>query len=105
MTTPEQKKEIARVKMASYNRQPERMAKNRQISIKRSKVRKLETTGKRFQEHTIDELLTIAHQRCIASNADWDANKDEIERVLRILHWSQDVLSRSLTSCISAQST
>lgn len=105
MSTPEEKKELARIKMAIYNHQPERMAMKRNFSIKRSKARKLETTGKRFQEHSMDELLSIARQRCIDANVDWNSNKQIMEYVLSILHSPQPVLNDPAIQSISAQTT
>ncbi len=69
-----------------YNRRPEVMAKSRQNQINLSHARKLQTTKKRFTEHSIEELTLLAMQRCNETGIDYETNKEAIMTVLRILH-------------------
>lgn len=69
-----------------YHRRPEVMEKKRQYQIDASHSRKLETTKKRFIEHSIDELLKLARKRCVETGVDYEANKAVLEAALRILH-------------------
>ena len=80
------RREQARVKQAAYNQLEHRKEERRQASSARSREHKLNTTEKRFEEHTIDDLLRIAHRKYAEAGIDFAANKTEISRVLTVLH-------------------
>jgi hypothetical protein len=74
--------------LREYNRRPEVMERNRKNQIDLSHVRKLQTTKKRFIEHSLEELTLLAIQRCDENHVDYETHKEAIDKVLRILHGS-----------------
>jgi hypothetical protein len=86
-----EKKELLRAKKAAYNAQEHMKERRRIASSARSRAHKVATTEKRLQEHTIEELILIARNRCRDTNIDWNENKDRIQAVLVILHGPETV--------------
>jgi hypothetical protein len=86
MNSDAERKEQIRVKKAEYDAQEHMKERRRIASSARSKVHKVATTEKRIQEHSIDELMIIARNRCLATNTNWDENRAKILDVLRMLH-------------------
>ena len=89
------KKEIARLKAAEYERLPHRKEKCRMYAIQINKTKKLLSTAKRLEEHTFEELLTIAAMKCQELNIDFTTRENEILSVLSILHGSAFVHKNS----------
>lgn len=90
------RREQARVKQAAYNQLEHRKEGRRQASSARSREHKLNTTEKRFEEHSIDDLLRIARRKYAEAGIDFAAYESEIARVLTVLHGVPIVQSTSM---------
>jgi hypothetical protein len=92
MSTPEEiRRQERRERQAKYDQRDDRKEIRRMMSIAKSKERKLATTDKRFRQHSVDELMSIARSRCIEDGIDFEANRVQIEAVLRILHGRETI--------------
>ncbi len=69
-----------------YRRRPDVMEKAREISLRRSKERKLHTTMGRFEEHSYEELMHVVAMKCAQKGVEYDALKEDFSRLIRILH-------------------
>lgn len=94
------KKELERIKMAERNQLPHRKEYRRKASLATSKERKVGSTAKRFDEHTMDELIKIARQKCEARNIDYNKYQDVLLTALRILRDDGSVFSDAGTYII-----
>jgi hypothetical protein len=90
------RREQERIRQAAYNQLEHRKEERRQASKAKSKEHKLNTTEKRLEEHSIDDLLRIARRKCAASGIDFATHESEITRVLNILHGTQIVQSTGI---------
>lgn len=95
-----EKREKRRVQMVVYNQLPHRKEYQRQAAKNRSAKHKLETTAKRFTEHSVDDLLFIASQKYKKAGLDFDAHIAAVRAVLEVLHESPCVLSEVRTNDI-----
>lgn len=68
-----------------YWSRPDVIAANRAKAKLAYSDKKLKTTAKRLQEHSIQELLEIAKKRCDEKGLNWEINKNKILEVLEIL--------------------
>jgi len=69
-----------------YARTPAAMERARKESLRKSKEKKLLTTMGRFEEHTVDELMSIVAAKCAQKGIDFNVQKDDFTRLIRILH-------------------
>jgi hypothetical protein len=60
--------------------------RHRAASIRVGKQKKLATTARRFEEHTMDELLSIASNKCKKHNVDFELKKEGFIELFKILH-------------------
>lgn len=83
------RRQAVRERQARYDQAEERKEQRRLASSARSKAHKVVTTSKRFKEHSIEELITIARMRCGEDGVNYEAHREKIEAVLAILHGPQ----------------
>lgn len=87
------RREQKRIKQALLNQQPHRKEERRQASKMRSRAHKVKTTEKRFTEHTMEELLSIAQKKYNEAGLDWNSKKSDVTEMLTVLHRAPIVLS------------
>jgi hypothetical protein len=69
-----------------YLSRPYVIAARHATSVKRGRANKLKSTKKRFEEHTFEELISVAQEKCTELGVDFEENKEVIEIVLRLLN-------------------
>ena len=69
-----------------YRRRPDVMEKAREISLRKSKERKVLTTMGRFEEHSYEELMHIVAMKCAQKGVEYDVLKEDFARLIHILH-------------------
>ena len=65
---------------------PEVVAARHATSVQRARRIKLATTAKRLEEHTFDELMLVAWEKCTAQGIDFESKKGVIAEVIRALN-------------------
>lgn len=99
----EQRRQKTKEKNARYYQANKESS--RRASIARSKAHALETTARRIQCHTTEELFKIIHLCCQDRHVDIVAEHDAIARVLQLLHGPTNVLKPAECTSILSQST
>lgn len=80
------KKEQRRQWQKEYDQRDYRKEQSRIKSKEICRQRKLISTASRFEEHTLEELLTIAMLRCRELGIDFVSNKNVIMTAMKLLH-------------------
>lgn len=73
-------------KQRAYEKLPHRLMKSRIYSAEKSHKKKIVTTSRRFEEHTIDDLLLMAAMKCQELGLDYEKNESTFRFVFDIMH-------------------
>jgi hypothetical protein len=57
-----------------------------QASVRRAKKNKLASTKRRLEKHTLEDLMSIAAEKCVELGLDFEANRETLMAALHILH-------------------
>jgi hypothetical protein len=88
---PSRAKEYRQAYDKEYVQRDYVMAASRERSLRKSKEKKVLTTKKRFEEHSVNELMWIAQERCREQGIDFDEKKALMLEAISILH-GQDII-------------